>query len=98
MCNLRRLRSALAQKRSPLVAWVVAGIKAESGEVVPIILWKVLNRPSSPYRIRYTQISHLEKEPRAKSSTRNESMEHTIEKENPKHSPAQNVMTSKRAT
>jgi hypothetical protein len=30
--GLRRLRSALAQKRSPLIARVVAGRKAESGE------------------------------------------------------------------
>jgi hypothetical protein len=29
---------------------------------------------------------------------RNASTEHTIEKENPKHSPLQNAMTSKRAT
>jgi hypothetical protein len=32
---------------------------------------------------------------KGKSLRRNGSMEHTIENDNPKHSPAQNVMTSK---
>jgi hypothetical protein len=35
--GLRRLRSALAQKRSPLIAQAVARRKTESGEVIPII-------------------------------------------------------------
>jgi hypothetical protein len=50
-----------------------------------------------PHRIRRRQKAISRERAKGESSRRDGRTEHTIEKENPKHSPIQNVMTSKRA-
>jgi hypothetical protein len=66
-------------------------------EIIPIILC-ILHLPSDhlpPYRIHCRQKAISRGRVKGKSFRRNASTEHTIENDNPKHSPAQNVMSSK---
>src|SRR5215213_8060952 len=71
--------------------------KAESGGIIPIILLAAPKRSSPPIGSATSKKPSRERA-KGKSFRRDGRTEHTIEKENPKHSPIQNVMTSKRAT